>query len=57
MTLVLTGLANGSRVEAEKSVDALGVGVFLVKEGASGPFVGATPFAPVDLGRIAALPA
>jgi putative ABC transport system permease protein len=56
MTLVLTGLANGFRVEAEKTVDALGVDMFLVKEGASGPFVGATPFAPVDLGRIAALP-
>jgi putative ABC transport system permease protein len=52
MTLVLTGLANGFRVEAEKTVDALGVDVFLVKAGASGPFVGATPFAPVDLPRI-----
>ena len=30
---------------------------FLVKEGASGPFVGATPFAPVELRRIAAAPA
>jgi putative ABC transport system permease protein len=56
MTLVLTGLANGFRVEAEKTVDALGVDVFLVKAGASGPFVGATPFAPVDLGHIAAMP-
>jgi putative ABC transport system permease protein len=56
MTLVLTGLANGFRVEAERTVDALGVDVFLVKAGASGPFVGATPFAPVDLRRIAALP-
>src|SRR5258708_1918791 len=56
MTLVLTRLPNAFRVEAEKTVDALGVDVFLVKEGASGPFVGATPFAPVDLGRIAALP-
>jgi putative ABC transport system permease protein len=56
MTLVLTGLANGFRVEAAKTVDALGVDVFLVKEGASGPFVGATPFAPTELGRIAATP-
>src|SRR5258708_2209379 len=54
MTLVLTGLANGFRVEAEKTVDALGVDLFLVKAGASGPFVGATPFAPVDLPGIAA---
>jgi putative ABC transport system permease protein len=56
MTLVLTGLANGFRVEAVKTVDALGVDIFLVKAGASGPFVGATPFAPVDLQRIAAMP-
>ena len=56
MTLVLTGLANGFRVEAEKTVDALGVDVFVVKAGASGPFVGATPFAPVELVRIAASP-
>ena len=56
MTLVLTGLANGFRVEAEKTVDSLGVDMFLVKAGASGPFVGATPFAPVELRRIAAAP-
>ena len=56
MTLVLTGLANGFQVEAWKTVDSLGVDVFVVKAGASGPFVGATPFAPVDLRRIAASP-
>ena len=56
MTLVLTGLANGFRVEAAKTVDSLGVDAFVVKTGASGPFVGATPFAPVELGRIAATP-
>lgn len=56
MTLVLTGLANGFRTEAQRTVDALGVDTFLVKEGASGPFVGATPFAPVDLQRIASAP-
>ena len=56
MTLVLTGLANGFRAEAQRTVDSLGVDVFLVKEGASGPFVGATPFAPVDLRRIAGAP-
>src|SRR5258705_13092783 len=56
MTLALTGLANGFRVEADKTVDSLGVDVFLVKAGASGPFVGATPFAPVDLPQIASAP-
>ena len=56
MTLVLTGLAHGFRVEADKTVDSLGVDLFLVKAGASGPFVGATPFAPVELRRVAAAP-
>ena len=56
MTLVLTGLANGFRVEAERTVDVLAVDLFLVRTGASGPFVGATPFAPVDLRRVAATP-
>src|SRR6478672_7632380 len=56
MTLVLTGLANGFRTEAQRTVDSLGIDVFLVKDGASGPFVGATPFAPVDLQRIASAP-
>lgn len=53
MTLVLTGLANGFRVEAKQTVDSLGVDLFVVKEGASGPFVGATPFAPTELQTIA----
>ncbi|KUI00633.1 ABC transporter permease [Mycobacterium sp. IS-3022] len=56
MTLVLTGLANGFQTEAERTVDSLGVDQFIVKAGASGPFVGATPFAPVELRRIAAAP-
>jgi putative ABC transport system permease protein len=56
MTLVLTGLANGFRVEADRTVNSLGVDLFLVKAGASGPFVGATPFAPTELRRVAAAP-
>jgi putative ABC transport system permease protein len=56
MTLVLTGLANGFRTEAQRTVDSLGVDTFLVKDGASGPFVGATPFSPADLRRIAGTP-
>lgn len=56
MTLALTGLANGFQTEARRTVDALGVDQFIVKAGASGPFVGATPFAPVELRRIAASP-
>ena len=56
MTLVLTGLANGFRVEAEHTVNSLGVDTFLVKAGASGPFVGATPFAPTEFHQIATAP-
>lgn len=44
MTLVLTGLANGFRVEATRTVDSLGVDGFLVKSGATGPFLGSSAF-------------
>lgn len=56
MTLVLTGLANGFRVEAERTVDSMGVDAFVVKAGAAGPFLGSTPFAQVDLTRVASVP-
>ena len=56
MTLVLTGLANGFRVEAQRTVDSLGVDRFVVKAGVDGPFLGATPFTQVDLPRVAAEP-
>lgn len=44
MTLVLTGLANGFRVEAVRTVDSLGLDSFLVKAGATGPFLGSAAF-------------
>jgi putative ABC transport system permease protein len=56
MTLVLTGLANGFRVEAQRTVDSMGVDSFVVKSGAAGPFLGSTPFAETDLARVAAAP-
>jgi putative ABC transport system permease protein len=56
MTLVLTGLANGFRVEAQQTVDSMGVDAFVVKAGAAGPFLGSTPFAQVDFARVAASP-
>ena len=49
MTLVLTGLANGFRVEATRTVDSLGVDAFLVKSGATGPFLGSAAFPPAKL--------
>jgi putative ABC transport system permease protein len=56
MTLVLTGLANGFHVEAQRTVDAIGVDTFVVKTGAAGPFLGATPFAETEFARVAAAP-
>jgi putative ABC transport system permease protein len=44
MTLVLTGLSNGFRVEANKTVDDLGFDTYLVKAGPAGPFIGSPPF-------------
>jgi putative ABC transport system permease protein len=52
MTLVLIGLSNGFRVEAQRSVDSMGVDTFLIKSGAAGPFLGATPFSKPDLIRV-----
>ena len=44
MTLVLTGLANGFRVEARHTVDSLSLDAYLIKAGAVGPFQGSAPF-------------
>lgn len=44
MTLVLTGLFNGFREEANNTVDALGFDAYLVRSGPAGPFIGSPPF-------------
>src|SRR6201995_3878559 len=56
MTLVLTGLSNGFHVEAQRTVDSIGVDTFLIKAGAAGPFLGATPFAEAELAQVANAP-
>jgi putative ABC transport system permease protein len=56
MTLVLVGLSNGFRVEAERAVNSLGVDTFVVKAGAAGPFLGGTPFAQAEVAQVAAEP-
>lgn len=56
MTLVLTGLAHGFRVEAERSVDALGLDAYMIKAGAAGPFLGSAPLPITDVQRAARLP-
>src|ERR1041384_504327 len=56
MTLVLTGLSNGFRVEANDTVHALGFDTYLVKSGPAGPFIGSPPFpqsAVTEVARIA----
>ena len=56
MTLVLTGLSNGFRVEAENTVDSLGIDEYLIKAGSAGPFLGASPFAAADLQLVDRMP-
>jgi len=55
-TLVLTGLANGFRIEAQRTVDSLGIGTFMIKSGSVGPFLGASPFAASEVTAMAGGP-
>ena len=56
MTLVLTGLSNGFRVEANDTVDALGFDTYLVKSGPAGPFIGSPPFPESEVAMAARIP-
>ncbi len=56
MTLVLTGLANGFRVEARNTVNSFGVDYFLVEAGAVGPFLGSSPFSEAEVAAVQRLP-
>ena len=56
MTLVLTGLANGFRVEARNTVNSFGIDYFLIQSGAAGPFLGSSPFAQTEVTRAQRLP-
>ena len=56
MTLVLTGLANGFRVEARNTVNSFGIDYFLIQYGAAGPFLGSSPFAQTEVTRAQRLP-
>jgi putative ABC transport system permease protein len=55
-TLVLTGLANGFRIEAQRTVDSLGIDTYLIKSGSVGPFLGASPFAAAEVQRVGSIP-
>ena len=56
MTLVLTGLSNGFRVEAENTVDSLGIDEYLIKAGSAGPFLGSSAFAAAELQMVGRIP-
>jgi putative ABC transport system permease protein len=56
MTLVLTGLANGFRVEAGHTVDSLGLDSYVIKSGAAGPFIGSSPMPAADLDEVTRAP-
>jgi putative ABC transport system permease protein len=56
MTLVLTGLANGFRVEARNTVNSFGIDHFLIQDGAAGPFLGSAPFSATEVNKVKRLP-
>ncbi len=56
MTLVLTGLANGFRVEARNTVNSFGIDYFLIQQGAAGPFLGSSPFSATEVAGAQRLP-
>ncbi len=55
MTLILTGLMTGTRVEAQRLVDSIGIDHYLIKAGAVGPFIGSSRFPQAETQEIAAL--
>lgn len=56
MTLILTGLTLGFRVEAKRVVDSMGIDSYLIQTGAVGPFLGSTRFPEAEAQRVARLP-
>lgn len=56
LTLILTGLTHGFRVEAEHVVDSLGIDSYLIEEGAVGPFMGSSRFPQSEMKSAARVP-
>lgn len=56
LTLILTGLAHGFRVEAERVVDSLAIDGYLIEDSAAGPFMGSSRFAEAETQAVALLP-
>ncbi len=56
MTLILTGMMTGTRVEAQRLVDSIGIDRYLIKAGAVGPFIGSSRFPEAETREFARLP-
>jgi putative ABC transport system permease protein len=56
LTLILTGLTHGFRVEAQRVVNSLGIDAYMIKKGAAGPFMGSSRFPETETRFIAGLP-
>ncbi len=56
MTLIIAGMMVGTRVEAQRLVDSIGIDTYLIKAGAVGPFIGSSRFPEADARDIARLP-
>jgi putative ABC transport system permease protein len=56
LTLLMTGVSNGFRTETVATVRDLGADGWVVRDGASGPFLGSTPMEDTLTADIAALP-
>ncbi len=56
MTLIITGMMTGTRVEAQRLVDSIGIDQYLIKTGAVGPFIGSSRFPEAETRDIARLP-
>ena len=56
LTLIITGLTHGFRVEAKRVVDSLGIDTYLIQSGAVGPFMGSSRFPEAETQAIARLP-
>ena len=48
LALLLTGLSHGFQAETKRTVDSFGADAWVVRKGASGPFLGQSPF-PLEL--------
>jgi putative ABC transport system permease protein len=56
LTLILTGLTHGFRVEAEHVVDSLDIDSYVIESGAVGPFMGSSRFQESKTKAISRLP-